>query len=134
MSVSSASFRADLNAFQRKLGIAPLLVVKKIAFQLHDDIVVRTPVDTGRARSNWNIAIGDNPDLSTKEEYAYHAAAASKKSVLTTMSVLDRIWITNSLPYIEALENGHSQQAPAGMVKLAVMDIEKEINQTIAAL
>lgn len=32
------------------------------------------------------------------------------------------IYLSNSLPYIGALNDGHSKQAPADFVRLAVMD------------
>ena len=42
----------------------------------------------------------------------------------------DTVWtIANNLPYVEALENGHSKQAPAGMVKLALLDVTTELQR-----
>jgi hypothetical protein len=32
------------------------------------------------------------------------------------------IYFTNNLPYAQALENGHSNQAPGGMVGLTALD------------
>jgi hypothetical protein len=37
------------------------------------------------------------------------------------------IWIYNNLPYIERLEFGHSQQAPLGMVRISIAEIETEL-------
>jgi hypothetical protein len=34
-------------------------------------------------------------------------------------------YITNSLPYAEALEDGHSKQAPVGMVGLTVLEFDQ---------
>ena len=35
---------------------------------------------------------------------------------------MSTIYFTNNLPYAQALENGHSNQAPGGMVGLTALD------------
>jgi hypothetical protein len=40
------------------------------------------------------------------------------------------VFIVNNLAYVEALENGHSKQAPNGFVKLAMMEVEADIAST----
>jgi hypothetical protein len=37
-------------------------------------------------------------------------------------------WIYNNLPYAIALEYGHSRQAPNGMVRIALAEIEAEVS------
>ena len=32
-------------------------VVKKTAFKIYDSVTVKSPVDTGRFRGNWNVAL-----------------------------------------------------------------------------
>lgn len=59
---------------------------------IFDEIVSNTPVDTGFAQSAWEINFIDD---NTCE-------------------------ITNDCDYISFLEDGHSQQAPDGMVQLAL--------------
>jgi hypothetical protein len=44
------------------------------------------------------------------------------------------IFITSNLPYMEALENGHSGQAPNGMVRITVAEIAAEIDSMLADL
>jgi hypothetical protein len=41
----------------------------------------------------------------------------------------DTIYLTNNLPYIRRLEEGYSQQAPAGMVALTVQEFAQVVNQ-----
>lgn len=43
-----------------------------------------------------------------------------------------QIFILNNVEYIEALEEGHSQQAPAGMVRISIAEVELEINTIVA--
>lgn len=109
-----------------------------MAFVVHRDIVRATPIDTGRAKSSWNIS-PDQPDHTTTPLLADRVnpiggaiieKAAPGASPLTPgqaesvalqqqAHMPDRvrtIFISNALPYILNLENGSSRQAPAGMV------------------
>lgn len=121
-------FNAQLTQFARKIQVAPQKVVKKVAFQLFRRIIEKTPVDTGRARASWNIAIGSiNPAVAPEGQHpkSPNALAAKAATVLTSYGADGRlpvVWISNNLPYIGELENGHSQQAPAGMVGLSIAE------------
>lgn len=65
--------------------------VRLLAIKLHSDLREATPVDTGRAQDGWEIDLsGDNPE------------------------------IRNDVPYIGALNNGHSKQAPALFVEACI--------------
>ena len=44
------------------------------------------------------------------------------------------MFIVSNLAYIEALENGHSQQAPQGMVTISVAEIEADIDGILQGL
>ena len=77
-------------------------VKKRFAFMLYSAIVKKTPVDTGRARANWNISAG-SPDLTVTEE--------TDKSFGKQKKVPDAkgdtpLYISNNLPYIKTLEFG----------------------------
>lgn len=138
-------FDRDLQRFADQLGIRITNVVAKIGFDLFGRIVKHTPADTGRARASWTIAPNE-PDRSVAgpeghaslQGPAPNAAAgqaAVKKSsrALASLKGYDPVWISNNLPYIEALEKGHSQQAPAGMVAVAMAEAEAEMDKAIAA-
>jgi len=43
------------------------------------------------------------------------------------------ITIYNNLEYIEALENGHSQQAPAGMVAVSLAEFNIKLERNMKA-
>lgn len=92
--------------------------VQTIAFELHERIVMKTPVDTGAARAAWNASIGS-------PEYVQRGTTAA----VAGMSEPLVVWITNAMEYASALENGHSQQAPAGMVALSIAEIETKYSR-----
>lgn len=128
-------FNAQLTKFARKIQVAPRKVVKKVAFQLFRRIIEKTPVDTGRARASWNIAIGsiDSSIAPEGDNLKSPGALASKANTVLagygTDGRLPVVWISNNLPYIGELENGHSQQSPAGMVALSIQEEQSAFNQ-----
>lgn len=107
-------------------------LVRKVALAVDATVVSATPVDTGRARSNWVAEIG-KPAEGTRDAYVpgeegstvgenTRAALNQAKTMIATYQTGDTIHLTNNLPYIGALNDGHSAQAPAGFVQTAVLD------------
>ena len=66
------------------------LKIRYIAIQILTAIDIAAPVDTGRFRNNNLVSLQHPANYGV-------------------------IYIQNNLPYAEALENGHSQQAPTGV-------------------
>jgi hypothetical protein len=122
--------KADLRRFANVLDIGIGLVVEKVARDLHGKIVKRTPVDTGRARASWDVAIGapsaKPPPLPGKESYPEPAFDGSK------IDGTSPVFITSNLVYMEPLENGHSKQQPLGMVRISVAEVLAEIDAILA--
>lgn len=131
----------DLRQFGRKMKVKGALVeenagklLRKVALAVDSAVVLATPVDTGRARSNWQVEIGQ-PASGTIEpltgvrkgfEGSGSAVAAASieaaKAVIETAVPGDTIHITNNLDYIGRLNDGWSAQAPAGFVEEAVQN------------
>lgn len=91
-------------------------------------IMDRTPVDRGTARANWNVSTGA-PDLTTDKAATSESVAAKKATNANRIATLrlfdgDTGYIANGLPYIGRLEDGYSGQAPSGMVKLTVNELQ----------
>jgi hypothetical protein len=89
-----------------------------------------TPVDTGWARANWFVGIGRpstrdgnflDPDSGDVAE-ANSAAETGLGSVLAYTLAAGSVYITNNVPYILRLNDGYSQQAPAGFVQRAIQE------------
>jgi hypothetical protein len=130
-------FQADLERFSKQLKVDLEVIIRKIAIDLLTKIVLRTPVDTGRARASWNLSAGE-PDESTAPDgvrlsasTAAALALSTRKNVQNAKPFSELIWITNGLPYILALEYGHSRQAPAGMVEVSIAELEAELQAEI---
>jgi hypothetical protein len=121
--VIRATFSVNLNDVRRKIGDKVLVVQKKVALQCLEGIVNMTPVDTGRARGNWQVTIGSpkqGHDWERKDKGG-SATIDQGRSTVNELSSPGTVYITNNLPYILALENGRSStQAPQGMVRLTL--------------
>jgi hypothetical protein len=128
MSVEVLNPRAiDLNfaEISRRIGIKAETIQKKLAFDIFADIVANTPIDTGRAMNNWNISVGVH-DYSVTSEGGGDGSVQSRKKAkasaeLASVKLGVTIWISNSLPYIQFLNEGSSIQAPANFVENAVV-------------
>lgn len=105
--------------------------VRRLALLILSELVIQTPVDTGRARSNWIVGLGGPPDAINEDPYvpgeggSTDAANANAAIAAGTAAVSDRepgqtIYLSNNAPYIEKLNQGWSAQAPAGFIQAAV--------------
>ncbi len=143
------SFEDDIRRFSRKTDARVNLAVKKIVFDVATRLVLRSPVGDasywrspappgyvgGRFRANWQFAI-NNYDTTTSDNVD---AGGGKTLVRIGREVPNDAsgkvhFITNSLAYSKALEEGRSRQAPNGMVRLTVLEFEPIIKQVIAEL
>lgn len=124
-------FRADLAAFAKQIEADVALVRKKVVVDIFGRIVSRTPVRSGRARMSWNVT-DDLPDLQPAPEVASDPDAAkafalAKLAQLKFTQPYTVTYVANGLPYIVELEHGSSKQAPQGMVRLALSEVEAGI-------
>jgi hypothetical protein len=118
-----SKFEDDLEkAYKKKVIGGVENAVKKAALFLDGQLVQRTPVDTGRARSNWLASLG-NPKTEAVEATQAAQALGRNSSIISKFNVLlnKTVFIANNLPYITRLNEGSSNQAPAGFVDDAIM-------------
>lgn len=114
-----------------KMGDARL-IVGKVGLEALRGVVDKSPVDTGRFRGNWQVAIGTEPsgtlDTTDKNGGPTIAAGAGAVSAYSAVMGFPKMFLVNNLPYAIPLEEGHSSQAPGGMVALTVAEIESMFN------
>lgn len=84
-----------------------------------------TPVDTGHARANWVPSVGtphvgevDSVRVANTIGSSEHAAGVAQ--VLRFKLGDGALWVSNSVPYIEILNYGWSDQAPPLFIEAAV--------------
>lgn len=99
--------------------------------QLFSLVVIKTPVDKGGARSNWFCELGaaNNGAVGRAPETSGNAALDDIRVTVSQMPLAGQAILFNNLPYIERLEDGYSQQAPAGMVKTSIAEWRRIVRE-----
>lgn len=125
---------ADLDKFTRGEVIALALNVNA---NLRSNPPLGTPIDTGWASANWVPSVGaeykDSSIDQVKDPTPAQVAARAQvteqgiNEVLAWRNTDGPIFSTNNVPYIGALNRGHSGQSPSGFVQAA---IEKAVRET----
>ena len=131
--LSAREFAIDLDRFGDVTEEQALTIFQKIAIELDTAIVLGTPVDEGRARGNWFPTL-NTPSAATSDstDKSGAAAIAAVQSTAMGSKLGDTVWMSNNLPYILPLENGHSGQAPDGMVDLNLNAIAAQYGGSIS--
>jgi len=129
---------ADLRQFAGRIRVIGKRIEKnadamtrKVALAVDSAVVIATPVDTGRARSNWQVNLG-GPASGTRDALDpgkegstsgpnAQAAIEQGQTEIAKYKGGSSIHITNNLPYIGRLNDGWSAQAPSGFVEKAVL-------------
>ena len=127
--MASQSFGVKITGLVRKAQADIDLAVRKATFELFNKIVLRSPVDTGRFRANWNVSYAQadtSVTLSTNQNRGTKEAA--KALTYPTGGV---VYLSNGLPYAQRLETGWSQQAPIGMVRVSIVEFEKHMSRSL---
>jgi hypothetical protein len=101
-----------------------------LAVNITAELIERTPVDTGWARSNWvpaigNVSVSDGPQLSEEARIAaVPGQRSSQQSAIANVAsyrIQDGpVTISNNVPYIIFLNEGSSAQAPSGFVQAGI--------------
>jgi len=124
---------SNLEAVMLALRAAIAQRVQRVAFSISAELVSTTPVDTGWARANWVISIGEpvSAPFGSRESVDHSAQADGQARLLIYDLAAGDIFLNNNVPYIEVLNTGHSPQAPAGFIEAA---IDRGISQAVAGV
>jgi len=105
-------------------------VARKATYDLFRAVVLKSPVDTGRFRSNWNVT-ASVPSF-TYSESTNVSRADSETLKALTLPVGGVVYLSNGLPYANRLEYGYSNQAPSGMIRTSVADFNRFVDRALA--
>lgn len=115
------SFELQIQRFVDKAKGNTTLVVRKVSLDLFRRVIMKSPVDRGRFKGNWQVAIGAIPaGILEIDDKSGTATIAKATAVTLNMKAGEVIYLVNHLPYGPRLEYGWSKQAPGGMVRLTV--------------
>lgn len=102
----------DIMQMQKNFNENRNVAIRKAAIQTGSSLIMNTPRDTGHARSNWLPSL-NNPILSEidAKDYGGDATVSKLKAEAGKFSSNDKsIHLTNNVPYINKLNQGHSDQ------------------------
>jgi len=105
--------------------------VRVAAIKTFSKIIKMTPVDTGRARGNWFIGLDVGSELNAGKVRKGPAYVAKE---LPDTIMGKKTYLYNNLPYIEALEYGHSTQSPKGMVRVSLLNWNRTLKKAFKGL
>ena len=126
------SFASDIKKATEKYKKGYNDVVNISLLKLSRSVVFMTPVDEGRAQGNWFASSNGFDSTRISEDTGPNMSQIS--------SIADGIagntfYLINNLPYIGRLEfEGHSRQAPAGMVRVSIENFQQMLDDTISNL
>lgn len=126
-----------LDALQR--GVES--TISALSTNITAELIERTPVDTGWARANWVPGIGapftGNTENLTPEERQRMVPAQGGSQQTATAALLSyqiergNVFISNNVPYIVALSEGSSTQAPSGFVQDGILAGIRSLNNVV---
>ncbi|WP_312381619.1 hypothetical protein [Stutzerimonas balearica] len=123
------AFADDVRRFAVKAGDSSDKIVRAVTLSLFNGIIRDTPVDTGRARGNWQTTVGQ--PASGEIDRLGASAAIAEVEAKTPPGAGQETYLANDLPYIEELEKGSSKQSPEGMVRRNIDRIERNLKRAI---
>ena len=109
------------------------ILVQKVSFDLFSKVIMRSPVDTGRFRNNWQVGINQKPsgevtgtDRGTVNQAGAGSSTAKSRAESETAKAKggDTVYMVNNLPYAERLEDGWSPQAAGGIVGVSIAEFK----------
>lgn len=123
------SFQAQMKAFENMTEDKANKVFRKVCLDLSSGVIKGTPVDSGRAKSNWQPNIQTfSSGVLTEEDKSGTSTIGKVASKVVALKIGSTFTLTNNLPYIERLEYGYSKQAPQGMVRLNLLRFSSILN------
>lgn len=120
------SFAEQIASFNAKAQANVDSVVRESVKEAGQRLIDRSPIDTGRFKSNWNYS-AETPDIHTTQATNVRTVNGIEDLPQRAASFIS--YITNSLPYGSALERGSSKQAPQGMVRLTSLEWDGIVSQ-----
>lgn len=141
------SFALDIKKFSQKAGDNADMVVRLMLENISNEIMERSPVGDpeswvnpappgyigGHFRANWQLGVGAKPDGEIDGIDPGGKATLEKIKAAVPKKAGGRVYyLTNNLPYAIPLEDGHSQQAPEGIVGLTALKFQDYVKQAVA--
>lgn len=110
----------QIDAILSDLRIHTVREMVALAAEVQSNLIADTPVDTGWARANWVVTVGQPAQQAIGSKAAVTQAAAAGAVLANYTFEQGSIFLTNNVQYIQRLNDGWSAQAPTLFVQAAI--------------
>lgn len=124
------SFQLQLDrAYERKVDQRVHAATRWVALEALRRVVMKSPVAEGRFKGNWQAALSVRPDgvLDVVDPNGAATIAEGSRNI-SQLRPYEVVFLSNNVPYARRLEEGHSQQAPQGVVAVTVAELKAFFN------
>lgn len=140
------TFTVQLEQFAEKVRGKSDAVVRSTVLETYRRLDARSPVGDatywitkppkgyvgGRFRGNWQLGVGTIPAGETGR--IDKSGATTQGAILAEIpaeAAGKLIFLSNNVPYAQRIEDGHSRQAPTGLVGLTVAEWPSIVAQAV---
>lgn len=127
------SFASQLQQFAELVQQDADEVFQIVATEVGKSVINLTPVDTGRALSNWNAGINAPDDVYRETEDPLDSKTSARLAgEFQSLKFGDTAYITNATPHVPFLEYGSSKQAPNGMIRITLARFNNIVQDAVS--
>lgn len=142
INATAREYNAAVDAYNAELRTKPENLTRngrlKRGLKLHDgmDYAPTHGYVGGRFRGNWQVtfnaeAVGESGRIDPKSSQTLNAGIATLNGF---QAGINSIWISNQVPYAVPLEYGHSDQAPNGVVRVTMVEVDRFVRDAVQEL
>lgn len=138
---NASTFAQRMKTLAAWVGTSVEREVRAAGMACASEVIIRTPVKTGRARSNWIASrhgaiptdvIEGAKTLNVETNRAVATVVATRRCAGTIKSwnaMMGPLLISNAVPYIFDLDSGTSGQARQGMTLFGIMAAQARLRK-----
>lgn len=129
--MAQSSFSASVDSWVRETQQRMDAVIKTAAQSVVEDVIQRTPVDTGYLRASFSVTMNAPLPMRGKQGDGYRAPAYVL--VISGMTPGQSLFGTFVANYAAHVEYGARGRVGRGMVRLAALAWPQHVNRAVAA-
>ena len=129
------SFKSDMDKIQKDIELRADRALRAALLTMTTEIITGTPVDTGRAKANWQASVAKPKTAELSETDKSGSATISEANNAISVALGNKYYLTNNLPYIGVLEfvPGFTKKQKAGWVRSAVQRFKPNLEKNLKA-
>jgi len=125
------SLSADLRKIAKKNKMSLNQVYRGSMFDVSNQMITTSPKDTGVFQANWLAALNSGDYTFDKAKTNITESQGRLTVTVGGLSNDASFYFTNSSPYAKPLEDGHSDQAPSGVVRVTINDFPQIVEKRV---